>query len=450
MTLPRRLSALTLAALLSGATFANADPYSDAVIDWNAISIDAINTATGMGPMGTGRLPQGTIFDLAKIQLAVYDAVQAIEQRYEPYHVVIDDASGSPEAAAARAAHDMLVYLYPLQAAVLDMKYHDYLTQKGLAEDDLGVDVGAAAAAGIIALRLNDGSYPVPPPIFVGGMGPGEWRPTESFLPGPPPSFAPMAGAWIPTVTPFTLRSQTQFRPMAPPRLNSARYFHEYEEARTLGALSGSTRTAAQTDFAYFFATNYLVTWNQTARELAAAHVHHIADSARLFALASVAAADAIIEVWDAKRFYNLWRPLTAIREGDNDNNAKTVGDPNWQPLINTPNYPDYTSGANGFSASFSRSLALFFGTDHLPFTLTTTNAIATQKTRSYNRFSDARSDVVEARILEGIHFRSADEVARRMGKHVANWVFNHFLKPVNGSDSDQGDDSDSDDEDEP
>jgi hypothetical protein len=107
MTLPRRLSALTLAALLSGATFANADPYSDAVIDWNAISIDAINTATGMGPMGTGRLPQGTIFDLAKIQLAVYDAVQAIEQRYEPYHVVIDDASGSPEAAAARAAHDM-------------------------------------------------------------------------------------------------------------------------------------------------------------------------------------------------------------------------------------------------------------------------------------------------------------------------------------------------------
>ena len=447
-----RLTALTLSVYLSSGALANADPpYTDAVIDWNAIAVGALLTASSPPPVGTGRLPQGTILDLAQIHAAMYDAVQAIEQRYQPYHVVIDDASGSPEAAAAKAAHDVLVHLYPLQAAALDATYHDYFTQKGLSESDLGVDVGAEAAAGIIAFRANDGSFPDPPPFFDGGTDPGEWRPTESFLPGPPPSFAPMAGVWIATGTPYTRNSPTQFRPMEPPRLNSARYFHEYEEVRTLGALSGSTRTPAQTDFAYFFAANYGVMWEQAARESAAAHVHHIADSARLFALFNIAIADTIITVWDAKLHFNLWRPLTAIQEGDNDLNAHTAGDPGWQPLINTPNYPDYISGANGFTGAATRTLALFFGTDHLPFTLTTTNALANQKTRGYNRFSDAAADVVFARILEGIHFRSADEVARRTGRHIAKYVFNHFLRPINGSASDEGDDeNDLDDEDEP
>jgi PAP2 superfamily len=434
MNILSRLSALTVSACFSVASLANAaPPYTDAVIDWNAISVAASLTATGTGPTGTGRVPQPTVLDLAKVHAAIYDAVQAIERRYEPYHVVIDDASGSPEAAAAKAAHDVLVHLYPLQASDLDVKYHDYLSQKGLQENDLGVAVGAEAAAGIIALRQNDGSYPPVQPIFVGGTEPGEWRPTESFLPGPPPSLAPMAAVWFAAVTPFAVDSPSRFRPMPPPRLNSARYFHEYEEVRTLGALIGSTRTPAETDFAYFFATNYLVTWSQAARELAAAHVHHIADSARLFALFHLAIADAGITAWHTKLYYNYWRPLTAIREGDNDGNEHTVGDPNWQPLINTPNYPDYTSGASGVSGAAARVLALFFGSDHIPFTLTTTNAVAMQKTRAYNRFSDASADVALARILEGIHFRSADVVGVRMGEHIANWVFNHFLKPVHG-----------------
>ena len=312
------------------------------------------------------------------------------------------------------------------------------------------MDVGAASAADIIALRTNDGSFPANPPIGPAGTEPGEWRPTESFLPGPPPSFAPFASAWLATVTPYTLQSPTQFRAMEPPRLNSARYFHEYEEVRTLGALSGSTWTSAETDFAYFFATNYIVTWSQAARELAGAHVHHIADSARLFALFNMAIADAIIAVWDSKLHYNYWRPLTAIREGDNDGNPKTVGDPNWQPLLNTPNYPDYTSGANGFSAAASRVLALFFGTDHLPFSLTTTNPLAIQKTRDYQRFSDASRDVVEVRILEGIHFRSADEEARKQGRHIAKWAFNHFLRPVHGNGGERDHETESDEDEEP
>ena len=428
-----RLIALTLAASLSGATLANAaPPYTDAVIDWNAIAVGALLTASSPPPVGTGRLSQGTILDLAQVHAAVYDAVQAIERRYQPYHVVIDDASGSPEAAAARAAHDVLVHLYPLQAAALDTTYHDYFTQKGLSESYPGVDVGAAAAAGIIAFRANDGSYPDPPPVFVGGTDPGEWRPTTSYLPGPPPSGAPMAGVWLTTVRPFTLNSNMQFRAVKPPVLNSARYFHEYEEVRELGAFEGSTRTPAETDLAYFFATNYLVNWNQVAREVAGARVHPIADSARLFALLDLSLADAVITAWDSKLYYNLWRPVTAIQEGDDDGNAKTVGDLNWTPLINTPNYPDYISGANTVTGAATRALALFFGSDHVPFTFRTTNAVATQRARDYTRFSDAAADVVEARILEGIHFRSADTAGRQQGRHVAKWVFNHFLRPVN------------------
>jgi hypothetical protein len=270
--------------------------------------------------------------------------------------------------------------------------------------------------------------------VFVGGTDPGEWRPTTSYLPGPPPSGAPMAGAWLPTVTPFTLNSPTQFRAVKPPVLTSARYFHEYEEVRALGAFEGSTRSPTETDFAYFFATAYLVNWNQVAREVAGTRVHHIADSARLFALLGLSLADAVITAWDSKLYYNLWRPVTAIQEGDNDGNAKTVGDPNWTPLINTPNYPAYISGASTVTGAATRALARFFGSDHVPFTFRTTNAVATQRARDYSRFSDAAADVVLARILEGIHFRSDDVVGVQQGRHIATWVFNHFLRPVNDS----------------
>jgi VCPO second helical-bundle domain len=162
-----------------------------------------------------------------------------------------------------------------------------------------------------------------------------------------------------------------------------------------------------------------------------AAHVYNIGDSARLFALVNLSMADAIITSWDSKVAYNTWRPITAIRLGDDDTNPRTVGDPDWQPLINTPNYPDYTSGANNVTGAATRALALFFGTDEMTFTATTTNPMAIQQTRTYSRFSDAADDVVTARVFEGIHFRFADAEGRKQGRHVAQWVFGHFLKPL-------------------
>jgi hypothetical protein len=151
--------------------------------------------------------------------------------------------------------------------------------------------------------------------------------------------------------------------------------------------------------------------------------------------------ADAAITAWDTKRHYFFWRPVTAIQEGDNDGNAHTAGDPNWQPLINTPNYPDYTSGANNVTGAATRALALFFGTEEKTFTITTNNALAIQRTRTYHRFADVARDVVNARIFEGIHFRTADVIGRAQGRSVAKWAFKHSLRPVHRDDGDDDDD---------
>lgn len=169
---------------------------ADAVVDWNVIASQAIAAAARVG--GSGGL------DFATVHAAIYDAVEAIDGRFEPYYLTIPGASGSPAAATAKAAHDVLVNRFPAQAASLDMAYHDYLADHSLAENDPGVFVGEQAAAGIIALRANDGSYPPVPEVFIGGTEPGEWRPT-------PPAFAPMAVPWLAAVTPFTLEDPAQF-----------------------------------------------------------------------------------------------------------------------------------------------------------------------------------------------------------------------------------------------
>jgi PAP2 superfamily len=393
-----------------------ASANADAVADWNAIAVQATITGARPGPTG--------VLDIAMVQAAIYDAVQAIERRYEPYYVEIKGASGSPVAAAAKAAHDVLVNRFPSQSGSLDMIYQQYLFSHGLADTDPGVAVGATAAAGIIALRACDGSFPDPaPPPFIGGTDPGVWRPT-------PPSFSPMAVPWLGSVTPFTLTRPSEFLAEPPPALNSRQYATDYNEVKALGSLNDSLRTPQQTDLAHFWNANYPVLWNQVLRDFAAAHVDNIAESSRLFALADMAMADSLITSWNSKNYYVFWRPITAIQEGNNDGNPRTVGDPGWLPLLANPPYPDHTSGANNISAAALRSLALFFGRDRMTFSITTTNTGPTlEDTRTYRRFSDAAQEVVDARIYEGIHFRFADEAARAQGTQVANWAFRNFLR---------------------
>jgi hypothetical protein len=399
---------------------------ADAVSDWNLIAIQRIGAEVPQHPTPL------VFLDMAIVQIAVYDAVQAIEKQYKPYHVRIPGASGSPDAAAAKAARDVLINLLPGQSMAIDNQYNMYITTHGLTNDP-GIAVGTTAAAGIIALRSNDGRNPPGQVPFVGGTAPGEWRPTDSFItPKVPAPFSPMAIPWVANVTPFALKSGDQFRAVAPPPLDSHRYTEAYNEVKGMGARFDSERTAEQTNLAYFWALNYPAVWNRVVRDIAASQSLGISENSRLSAFVNVSMADAIITSWDSKITYNFWRPLTAIRLGNDDTNSDTVGDPTWEPLVNTPNYPDYTSGANNASAAATRSLALYFGTDEMTFTVFTTNTTAGIPTSiTYTKFSDAADDVVNVRIWEGIHFRFADEEARKQGRHVAQWVFGHILKPI-------------------
>ena len=419
--------------LTFGLCLSAAQPVSaDAVVHWNNVASTAIGTATAGGRPGPA-----TSLDFAKVHAAVHDAVQAIVKRYKPYYRDIPGASGSPDAATAKAAHDVLVHLFPAQAASLDAAYDAFFAANHLAVDDPGVLVGQQAAAGIINLRLNDGSFPATFPPFIGGTGVGEWRPTPSFLPGPPPSGAPMLAPWLASVVPFTLAFSSQFRAEPPPMLTSREYARDFNEVKEFGSFSSAVRSADQTDLAYFYSENFFLQWNRALRAIADAHITNIGDSAKLFALANLATADAVITAWDSKKHFNFWRPVTAIQEGNQDGNSRTVGDPAWQPLINTPNYPDYTSGANAVTGAMTKSLALFFGTDKMTFDVTSNAALAVKKTRTYHRFSDAARDVVNARIYLGIHFRSADTAARSQGRRVARWAFRHVLRSIDADDDD-------------
>jgi PAP2 superfamily len=423
MTQVRKIFALLVCGFLSWTTFAHAD----AVVDWNKIAVDTIKTG--------GHPSQVQTVEFAIVHAAIYDAVQAFTGRYAPYHVTITGATGSPVAAVATAGHDVLLNLFLQQAATLNTKYSDYLASQGLLITDPGVVVGQQAAAGIIALRANDGRFPSNPqcPTFTSNTDPGVWRPTPSFLPGAPPSLAPALVPWLACVTPFTLESPSQFRAAPPPKLSSKRYAKDYNEVKVLGIRVNSTRTPEQTIIGYFWADNAAVGWNQTVQGIATASVHNLGDSARLFALVNFAGADAEIASWDTKYAYVFWRPITAIREGDTDGNAKTVGDPTWEPLINTPNFPEYTSGHATYSGAVTKMLALFFGSDKMSFTTSSANPNLTlaEATRSYARFSDAEEEVIDARIYVGIHFRTADEVGQGQGKRVAKWAFKHFLRPL-------------------
>jgi hypothetical protein len=391
---------------------------ADPVTDWNVITIGVVNAAAAIRPGPTG------ILDYAMVHAAIHDAVQAYQHRFQPYVADIPGASGSPVAAVAKAARDVLVNRFPGQTAAIDVKYQQFLSDHTLLPGDAGELTGQQAAINIINRRANDGSFPTNPEVFVGGSAAGQWRPT-------PPAFAPMAAPWLGSVVPFALNDSATVLPEPPPpSLTSGEYTKAYEEVKLMGARVGSGRTPEQTDLAFFYSGNIVAQMNDMVRDVAVAHLADMGDSARLLALANIAAADTAISAWVNKRQYAVWRPSTAINLGDTDGNPRTDADASWLPLINNPPYPDYTSGANSLSGSMTRVLSHYFG-DTLTFDVRTAVPQAIVKTRTYERFSDVADDMVEARILLGIHFRFADTVARRQGRESADWAFSHILKPV-------------------
>jgi hypothetical protein len=431
MTRVTRLTGLIIGTCLIWTAPAAADP----VTELNVIAAETI--FAGGRPAGAAPL-----LDFAMVHAAIHDAVQAYEKRFQPYAIHIRHAAGSPVAAAAAALRDVLVDRFPAQAATIHEKYLAFLMNHELTETDAGTAVGQRAASAIIARRVGDGSYPEPPPDpDLGGSGAGEWRPT-------PPGGTAFSAPWLGAVAPFTMDFNEQFRARRPPSLTSLEYARDYNEVKALGGAVGHpgvTRTPEQTQIGYFYSGNTIALFEGMLRGLVEAcetgseqryckRLTRLGDTARLFALANLAGADAGIRCWNSKTHYNYWRPITAIQQllpEDNDGNPHTEADATWTSLTPAPPYPDYTSGANNVSGSFTTIVSRFFDADKVTFKVTTTAALAVPNELTYHRFSDLADDVVDARIYMGIHFRFADTAARREGTRVATQAFNHFLRPV-------------------
>jgi hypothetical protein len=413
-------AAVMLAAALSGGT-ANASAASrhaeDAAVvsDWNAT---AVTTLTG----DTSKVPQEWPLYLAFMHAAIYDAVIGVEGGYQPY--LFDNrapAGASATAAAAAAAHKILETYSPYAQSALDAALAASLA--GIPDGPAkahGVAFGERVAQELIDARAHDGRNA--PVFFTKPAAPGVWRPT-------PPAFASMAVPWLGGVTPLLVHSATQFAPPSPPTLTSRRYTRDFAEVKAVGSATSTVRTADQTATALFFSGNAVVQFNTALRDQAASRGLNIVQAARMFAAVDMTVSDALITAWRAKLFYGIWRPSTAIQLADTDGNPATTPDPAWTPLLVNPNYPDYVSGYNTVTASFTRALEELFSRRHLNLTLISTAVPGA--TRHYDSGQALRTDVVNARVWLGIHFRFADVAARNLGVRLAGWTLHHYFQPV-------------------
>jgi len=416
--------ACLLAALASPAV-----ARGDAVTDWNRYASTAIVT-------NAAQPPPVSALSFAMVQGAVYDAVNAIDQlKHRPY-LVAPQANpwDSKEAATAAAAFNVLAGLFPAQAPSLQLTYDAYLASlpdEPVGSKEAGKNVGEATATAMLAAREHDGRFgPAPdlPPV-----APGVWRPT-------PPSFALDPAPWIGNVKPFLVPDVEMLRTDGPNPLASAAYAADFNEIKTLGSLNSTTRTADQTDAAIFWQVHAHALFNGVFRTLAASHGLDIVESARMFAMTDLAAADAAIGCWNDKYYWSFWRPITAIREADTDGNPATEADPTWTPLFDpappvatlpklvTPPFPDHPSGHLCATGAFVHALQNFFGTDKIAFSVFSSKS---GTTRSFDRLSQALKEIIDARVWAGIHFRTADVQGAVLGMKVAHWEKLHYFQPL-------------------
>lgn len=416
---------LVLAGTMPFAAATAADP-ANMVLTWNEHAIVAIYNLPGGAPTGAGQTPPVGSIHLAMVQAAVFDAVNAIDRRYEPYLRNLPRAprSASKPAAVATAAHHVLIGLVPAFAdnvkAHIDADYAASLaTIPNGSRKTAGIRIGAAVAAAMLAKRANDGRFV--PFLFEVGTDPGEWRPT-------PPAFINDPFAWVSNVKPFAIGRASRFRTAGPPDMTSARYAAEFNEVKSLGSSTSTTRSAAQTDTARFYSANPIPMMHKSYRDIAKRKGLSIMRAARLFAMLSVSSADALIGCWDDKDHYKFWRPITAIQDAAFDGNPATSPQADWQSLIPSPPYPDHPSGFNCFVGAMTQAGREFFGTNAVRISLT---SAATNTTRTYTRLNRIVNDAIDARVYLGIHFRSADTQGARLGRNVASYVADHYFERV-------------------
>jgi PAP2 superfamily len=357
----------------------------------------------------------------AVMHAAIYDAVNAIDGTHKPYLVRLNASHfASQEAAAATAAHEVLVNLYPNFQATLDAQLQQALAQLHNAGKTEGISIGNTVADRILALRSNDGSNAQPIP-YVFGNAPGDYQST-------PPNFPkqPQFTHW-PRVTPFALESASQFRPGGPPRLTSDRYSDAFDQVKSLGIAGSATATADEALTGQFWNGAIQNYWNEIAQTASLANDLTAAENARLFALLNLSFADGVIAFYDAKYAYNFWRPVTAIRAAATDGNPETEADPNWLPEVgNTTPDPSYPGAHAVISAAGAEVLISFFRTHDFAFSVT--SEVMPGVDRSFTSFEAAAEEATLSRIFAGVHFLFDLTTGQRLGSDIADFIVDNFL----------------------
>jgi hypothetical protein len=393
---------------------ASTDQVPDQVLVWNQHAYDELILIAGQAP------PVSAIH-LAIVHGAIYDAVNAIDGGFEPY-LASPPAQPwySEDAAAAAAGHEVLVWLLPGRMTQLDAYLEASLASipDGQSEEG-GKAVGVAAGQAMISARTDDGRFG--DTSFTEGFSAGEWRAFAAGLAGN--NFK-----WVGDVHPFLVPNAAMFATDGPLPLTSDAYAAEFDQVKSLGRATSSTRTPDQTAMARFWADHATAMWNRIFRQLSMSEGLSVADNARFFAMLYLTGADAAIACFQDKERWRFWRPQTAIMNADTDGNPATDADTSWTPLLGNPPYPDHPSGHNCLSSSIVETLKDFFGTNRMSFSAThATLGI----TRTFDRFSQAIAEIRLARVYGGIHFMTADAQGAALGKKVAKYREEHYFRPV-------------------
>jgi hypothetical protein len=384
---------------------------ADVITDWNKTAMDVMKTVNVAGNPWTR--------SMALVNVSMSDAVNSVQNRYTRYTTELPiDPNASAEAAAAGAAREILMRQYPGQKAKIDAAFAE--TMKDIPDSPArvaGIALGEKVAAAVFAERQSDATNI--PDTYRPIATPGVWVPTT------PPLFPQYA-----TAKPWGMDSASQFRPGPPPALNTALYARDYNETKDMGGAKSTKRTDAQSDAVRFWTqANLGPAWFQAAAQVSDRKGLSVADKARVFALMSMALANCFIVDWDAKFTYNFWRPITAIRNGDQDGNDATERDAGWQPLNATPMHPEYPSQAGINAGAASGVLEAVFGKG--PEGFVATDIMDARLSRQFASFAQMDLEHKEVRIWGGIHFRNSLEVGDAMGKKIAEHLVANYMKPT-------------------
>jgi hypothetical protein len=394
------------------------DTYSNEIIlTWNTIAYEAMGGDQYMHGLFAARMN-------TMMHIAMHDALNSVYPRYETYAYRRETTSADPIAAAASAAHTVLVANLPDQKSMLD----EYLMKSLSGIKDgynktIGIRVGQDAGKAILEMRQNDNAGADPVGIIDPSDIPGVYQtvPPFDFI------FAP---SWV-EMAPFALDRNDQFRSVPLPAMTSEVYTNDFNEVKETGSATSTMRSEDQSAYAGFWYELSEIGWNRAARIVAEQNQAGLMETARLFALLNMAQIDSYISGWDSKFHYNFWRPYTAITGAGNDSNPATIAEDRWESYMPTPPVQDYPSTHSALGNASAAVLAHVFG-DGTAFTMTSNTASPSGSTRSFVSFSQAADENADSRVMAGIHFRFSCEAGQKLGDDVADWIIRNYMKPLN------------------